>query len=464
MSGSSALTERETGFKALASFDYEFYLSYVHSGIYQHGKHTRFIAKALQDIEEKHARGLPTFTVIELPPRHSKSMTVTETFPSFFIGRDHNRRVIEISYGDTLARKFGRANRDKIERFGPDIFDVRIDSRNSSATNWSIQGGRGGMISAGIGGSITGEGADLLIIDDPIKNRREADSVTYREFLWNEWQNTLLTRLQPGGSVIILMTRWHEDDLIGRILEQDEREWNRIRIPAIAEETDLIGREEGEPLWPEIGFNLEWAEQTKKAVGSRTWAALYQQKPSPGEGSLFKRAWLKYYKALPGRFDEVLQSWDCAFKDTKASDYVVGQIWGRVGAYYYLLDQVRGKMDFPATISAIRNLSAKWPAAHAKLVEDKANGPAVISVLKTQISGLIPVNPEGGKETRAAAVSPSFESGNVFLPDPSIAPWVNDYVEELTTFPLGKNDDQVDSTTQALMRMVNPFTPLIGRA
>jgi predicted phage terminase large subunit-like protein len=464
LSGNNAIKERDHKYKVLASIDYEFFVSYVHRGFYQHGAHTKYICKALQDIEEKHARGIPTFTVIELPPRHSKSMTVTETFPSYFIGRDPDRKVIEISYGETLARKFGRSNRDKIEEFGPAIFNMSIDQRNSSATNWSIKGKRGGMISAGIGGSITGEGADLLLIDDPIKNRREADSKTYREFLWNEWQNTLQTRLQPGGSVIILMTRWHEDDLIGRILESDERQWNRIRIPAIAEENDLLGRPEGAALWPEYGFDEEWAEITKKAVGSRTWSALYMQSPRPTEGSLFKRKWIQYYKVKPGRFDEVLQSWDCTFKDTKDSDFVVGQIWGRVGAFYYLLDQVRGQMDFPATLAAIESLTAKWPTAHTKLIEDKANGSAVISVLKRKIPGLIPVNPEGGKEARAAAVSPVWESGNVFLPEPAAAPWIHDYTEELISFPQGKNDDQVDSTTQALIRMINPFEPLIGRA
>lgn len=444
--------------------DYEFYTSFVHKGIYKHGAHTKYICKRLQEIEEKHARGLPTYTIIELPPRHSKSMTVTETFPSYFIAKDPRRRVIEVSYGETLARKFGRANRDKIEQFGPSIFGVHIDQRNSSATNWSIKANRGGMISAGVGGSVTGEGADLLIIDDPIKNRREADSATYREFLWNEWQNTLQTRLQPGASVIILSTRWHESDLIGRILEEDKRDWERIRLPAIAEENDLIGREPGEPLWPEVGYNKEWAEITKKAVGARTWSALYMQNPRPAEGTLFKRKWLQYYTAPPARFDEILQSWDCTFKDTKTSDYVVGQVWGRVGAMYYLLDQTRGQMDFPATIAAIKNLTAKWPTANTKLVEDKANGPAVISVLKRDIPGLIAVNPQGGKEVRAAAVSPAFESGNVFIPDPSRAPWINDYVEELISFPAGKWDDQVDSTTMALTRMITPFEPLIGRA
>lgn len=451
-------------FSALAATDYETYVHYTHEGRYQHGRHTRYISKKLQEIERKHARGEPTFTIFELPPRHSKSMTITETFPSFFIGKDPSRRVIEISYGENLARKFGRANREKIERFGPELFNVHIDPRNSSVTDWSLRGIPGGMKSAGLGGAVTGEGADLLIIDDPIKNRREADSETYRAFLWNEWQDTLQTRLQPGAAVIILMTRWHEDDLIGRLLRDEPEKWDRVRIPVIAEENDLIGRSEGEVLWPEYGFNMEWAKRTEKSVGSRSWNALYMQRPRPAEGTMFKRQWIRYYKNAPTKFDEVVQSWDLAFKDTENSDYVVGQVWGRLEGMYYLLDQVRGRMAFPETLQAIRSLSYKWPQASAKLVEDKANGPAVISTLKREIPGIIPISPDGGKEVRANAVTPFFESGNVHIPDPTLAPWVNDYVEELISFPAGKHDDQVDSTTQALNRFGQPNEPLLGRA
>ena len=261
--------------KVLAKVDYEYYLEYVHRGLYKHAKHTKLIANKLENVEKGNCKRL----MILLPPRHSKSMTVSETFPSYFIGRNPNRRVILVSYGDSLARKFGRVNRNKLEEYGEEIFGINLSKDNSSVTNWGIEGYRGGMISAGIGGPITGEGADLLIIDDPIKNRKEADSKTYRDMVWDEWQNTLYTRLQPDGAVIIILTRWHEDDLAGRLLNSDYGEvedWDIIRLPAIAEENDLLGRAVGEPLWPENGFDEEWAKATKTAVGSRTWASLYQ--------------------------------------------------------------------------------------------------------------------------------------------------------------------------------------------
>jgi predicted phage terminase large subunit-like protein len=163
---------------------------------------------------------------------------------------------------------------------------------------------------------------------------------------------------------------------------------------------------------------------------------------------------------MPRKFDEIIQSWDCAFKETSSSDYVVGQVWGRIGADKYLVDQVRRRMDCPTTIQEIVRLSEKYPKAQRKLIEDKANGPAVISMLKHKLTGLIPVNPEGGKEARAHAVSPQIESGNIYLLSPEVAPWVGSFIDECAAFPQGANDDQVDAMTQALLWLAkrrNPF-------
>jgi len=334
--------------------------------------------------------------------------------------------------------------------FGEELFGIKISNDMGSVTSWDVEGHRGGMISVGIGGGITGQGADLLIIDDPIKNRKEADSLTYRNMLWNEWQNTLSTRLQPGGRVILILTRWHEDDLAGRLLEHEPERWTVLSLPAICDsENDLLGRKIGEPLWPEYGFDEKWAEETKKSVGSRTWNALYQQRPTPPSGAIIHRSWFKYYKQAP-QMDEYIQSWDFAFKDTNDGSFVVGQVWGRKGADKYLLDQVRAKLSFTESIRAIVSLTSKWPQAQAKLIEDRANGTAIINALRHQISGMLPVVPNGTKVERLNAVSPQFEAGNVYIPHPSIAPWVHDYVEELVAFPNAPTDDQVDATSQAL--------------
>jgi len=427
---------------------YKDYVTHVHHGVYKHYRHTELVCEALQPIVE----GEQKYILIEMPPRHGKSMTVTETFPSFFIGKNPDKRVIASAYSDNLARKFGRLNRNKLVEFADDLFNINISQEKSASNNWGIEGTRGGMIATGIGGSITGEGADLLIIDDPLKNNEEAQSQTIRDKVWDEWETTLSTRLHKGGSVIVIMTRWHEDDLVGRLLERSPHDWERIRLPAIAEDDDdLLHREEGEALCPELGYDKEWAEIKKIEVGSNTWASLYQQRPSPSDGNIFNRNWWQFYNKPPSRFQEIVQSWDLTFKDANSSDYVVGQVWGRNGADKYLLDQVRAKMDFPATVQAIRTMSRKWPRAKAKLIEDKANGPAVIASLKREISGLIAVNPEGGKVVRAQAVTPDIEAGNVFLPENE--PWIHDFIEECSSFPNGKHDDMVDSMTQALNRM-----------
>lgn len=433
------------------------------------------ITDALQKVET----GEITHLMMFLPPRHGKSMTATETFPSYFIGKDPERRVITTAYGDSLAQKFGHLNRQKLERFGKSVFNVEIAADNSSKTNWSIKDHRGGMISAGYGGSITGEGADLLFIDDPIKNRAEAESATFRERLWNEWQNTLLTRLHPNARVIVILTRWHEDDLAGRLLKQDGRideggKWTVIDLPAAADvpkrddhgkwvvRPDMLDRQPGEALWPEHGYDATWIVEKRRDVGTYTWEALYQQRPKSPEGGIIKRAWLKYYDRLDGvRFDRVLQSWDCSFDDGETSSYVCGQTWGQIGADAYLLDQVREQMDFVQTMAAVQAMTAKWPQAKEKLIEKKANGAAVISMLHRKINGMIPVVPTESKEARAYAVSPFFEAGNIYIPKNK--PWSQDYVEEVCTFPKkGMDNDQVDCTTQALARIYIVRKSLVG--
>lgn len=452
-------------FDALAKINYEFFIPYIVPG-YRHAKHTRFIAKKLQEIEAKHAAGIPSFTIFMLPPRHSKSYTITETFPAWFIGKDKSRRVIEVSYGADLARKFGLSNLQKIEGKAGEIFDMQLDPRQNAAQNFKLKGHKGGMISAGIGGAITGEGADLLIIDDPIRNRQDANSPAYREKVYNEWKATLSTRLQPGASVIVILTRWHEDDLAGRLLEEGARDWEIIKMPAIAQEDDILGREPGEALWSEAGFDSEWAKVTEKEKGPLDWASLYQQDPRPVTGALLKRSYWNFYteRQDPRTFDRIIQSWDCTFKDLESSDYVVGQVWGKRGPDFYLLDQRREKMGIIATMQAIEQMTRKWSQATGIYIEDKANGTAVIEMLKRKLSGLIPVQPEGGKLVRAQAVLPLIAAGNVYLPAADLEPWINDYVHELAAFPYGKHDDQTDATTQALNILSSEVPIFIGRA
>lgn len=406
--------------------------------------------RKLVDVAAGRIRRLMVF----MPPRHGKSELTSRYFPAWYLGTFPDKRIILASYEADFAATWGRKARNLLEEFGPSLFGVKVSDDSAAAARWDIAEHEGGMVTAGVRGPITGKGANVAIIDDPVKNDQEAMSQTYRDATWDWYRATFSTRIQEEGAIILVMTRWHEDDLAGRLLRAQEEggdRWEVVNLPALAEENDMLGRQPGEPLCPEL-FTKETLEATKIRLGSYWWNALYQQRPSPMEGGILKRSWWRYYRQLPERFDEVIQSWDMSFKETTSGSYVVGQVWGRKRADKYLLDQVRDRMDFPATLQAVRQLSARWPQARAKLVEDKANGPAVIATLKREIPGLIAVEPQGSKEARAAAVSPDIEAGNVYLPDPSIAPWVHDFVEECAAFPNGANDDQVDAMTQALNR------------
>ena len=300
-------------------------------------------------------------------------------------------------------------------------------------------------------------GGDFIIIDDPIKNREEANSPTYRSKLWNWYISTLYTRLEQDAAILVTLTRWHEDDLAGRLLEAMKNpggdEWTVVILPA-TRETDIChydAREYGEPLWAGK-YDLTSLATIKSTVGSYEWNALYQQRPAPEEGSLFKREWWQFYDEIPTDLFDYVQSWDCTFKDKSTSDFVVGQVWARSRrnpANRYLLDQYRKRMTFTETVQAIRTMSGKWPKTVRKLIEDKANGTAVIDVLKKEIPGLVAVEPRGGKVVRAHAVTAVVESGNVYLRNPGKAPWVLDFIEELASFPTGTHDDQVDAMTQA---------------
>lgn len=430
----------------LARDDYSVYVEYTHQGKYIHAKHTRLICEKLQLIHEGKLKRLAIF----LPPRHSKSQTVTETFPSWYIGKDPDRRVIQVSYGDDLAVDFGLKNRQKVEEYGKALFGIELDNDKQAKGDWGIKGRQGYMRSGGIMSPITGKGASLLVLDDVVKNADEASSETVRERIWNEYKSSLLTRLEPDGAIILIMTRWHEDDIAGRILKE-EKGWEVINLPCEAEENDPLGREIGEPLWPEFGFNAEWIADMKTRIGSRAWNALYQQRPSSAEGELLKRNWWKYYNELPQMAIKII-SVDATFKDKETSDFVAIEVWGKVGANIYLIDLVNARMDFPTTLRSIINMKAKYPEAMQILIEDKANGSAIIQTLRMKMGGIIPIEPLGGKVARVNAISPYIESGNVYLPNN--AEFTQNFVEQCASFPNGKHDDMIDSASQALSRLI----------
>lgn len=429
--------------------DYVRYCQYVHNGVWQPGRHHILIAQKISDVVQGKTKRL----MIWMPPRHGKSMEVTETFPSYYLGHFPDKNVIEVSYGDDLARRFGESNRAKVVEFGEYIFGIRLSQTNGSKTNWSIEGHSGGMISVGVGGSITGKGADLLILDDPIKNRAEADSETYRKTLLNEWQSTLYTRLHADGAVIVILTRWHENDLAASLLHPDNgepEEWEVLSLPCVCDtEGDQLGRRIGEALWPEKGYTAKWAKRTRLSVGEYAWYSLYQQKPRPDSGAIFKREWLsKRYTNMPPEAT-VVQSWDLPFVKNEESAKCAGFVVGRAGANIYVEDCINDKMEFTQTVAAVRDLSAKHPRARAKVIEAAANGRALIDYLKGEIPGLVPFQPNVSKEERARATTPYYEAGNVYFKDS--AEWVSGVVEDFVAFPNGRYKDTIDALTQAIL-------------
>lgn len=442
-------------FRAFLMSDYSAYCQYVHNGNWKPTKFHKYICDIAQDFIEKDTGHAFDILILSTPPQHGKSMTISETLPSWYLGRHPKNRVIEVSYAEDFARRFGRRNRQKIEDFGSEIFNIKLGNPNTDL-DFELENQIGGMISRGIMSGITGQRANLIIIDDPIKNRREADSETIRDSIRDEFLNSMLTRMAVGGKIIIIMTRWHEDDLAGWVINNFDNV-TVVNLPVEAEENDLLGRKVGEALCPEIGKDDEWLVDFKKAYlskeGSRSWNALFQGHPTALEGSMFKREWWQFYDELP-EVAEMIMSVDAAFKDGEDNDFVAIQVWGKVNADMYMVDRVKRHLNLPDTMREIVRLRGMYPQCKITLIEDKANGSAIIDMLRKQMTGIIAVNPLGGKVARANAVVGAVESGNVHLPNPDKKKWVNEYIDEFAKFPNGEHDDEVDCSTQAWNRLI----------
>lgn len=388
--------------------------------------------------------------MIFAPPRHGKSELSTRLFPAWYLGRHPDRFVISGSYNADLATDFGRDVRDIVaDEFYRAVFrnvSLRPDTR--AANRWHTNK-KGIYVSAGIGTGITGRGAHLGLIDDPFKDRKEAESQAVREAVWNWYTSSFYTRLMPGAAIVITLTRWHDDDLAGRLLKEMNTggdRWTILNLPALAEAGDILGREEGEALWPDW-YPLTTLERIKNAIGSYNWLSLYQQRPVAEEGNIFKKSWWRYYREIP-EFTFVLQSWDTAHEEKTEADYSVCTTWGVYQNNAYLIDWFKDKLDYP-------NLKRKAEAGYVRhkpeavLVEDTAAGkPLAREFKKHSVLPVILFRPEGDKVARAHAVTPIIEGGKVFLPE--FAFWTQEFIDEMGKFPKGEHDDTVDSVTQAL--------------
>jgi predicted phage terminase large subunit-like protein len=415
--------------------------------------------------------------IINVPPQTSKSRFVTTFYPCWTWVTVPSRRFMAVSYSGGPS---GLSTQHSIDRrrilqseWFQQTFPDRVkfaDDQNQKQQYENLAGGR--MIATSTGGTATGKGVHDIILDDLI-NPKEADSEAERTAATNFLDTTIRTRLsdQITGVIIIVEQRTHEMDPTGHVMMKEPGVWTQIRLPMEAEEEErwvfpisgrVVERKKGELLWPER-FPKNVTASLKIGLGGRAYAGQYQQRPTPAEGTIIKRQWLRYWKVLPEKFDQVAFSLDCAFKDTKGSSRVCLSVYGRIGARKLLLDQVCDHMDFVETQRAMVSMTANHPEAVAKWVEDKANGAAIISSLKAKIPGLIAVEPDGSKEARMYAVSPEYEAGNVEYPDPNMPgfAWVHEHVEEILRFPNEPND-RGDAESQALNELRKSHNAFMG--
>lgn len=415
---------------------------------YVRAKHTDLLVSHLEALERREIQNLAVF----MPPRHSKSYHVSERFLAWALGRQPKRKIIMASYASELAEKSSRLVRNLLsDERSP--FTMRVARDSSAVGHWATDAG-GEVHAAGVAAGTTGQGADILSIDDPFADREQADSPLQRDKVWTWYTDVTQTRFQPGGVQILTMTRWHDDDLAGRILNSAfASKWTVLSLPALAVDDDPLGRTPGQALWP-AWFPEERLLELQTILGTRSFAALYQQNPIPMSGGTFRSEWFAKRGEMPNSAYEpriVVQAVDGAWKTGVSNDYSVVATWATDFRDFYLLDVWRGKVEF-YDLKRIVPEQYKKHRPHAVFCEEAASGLALLSELRKS-SGIpiIGVVPKGSKESRIEAVTPIFEAGRVVLP--KSAPWLDEWLREHLRFPGSAHDDQVDTTALALIRL-----------
>src|SRR5438034_1575462 len=428
--------------------------------------HLEVIAAKLTAVREGKIRRL----IINLPPRHLKSLMASIAFPAWCLGHDSSAQILSVSYAQDLADKLARDCRGiMISPWYRQIFPTRLAPQRQAVQEF-ITTRQGYRLATSTGGVLTGRGADFMLIDDPLKPE-EALSKARREAT-NEWYaNTLYSRLNDkcSGAIVIIMQRLNEDDLVGHVLGQEP--WEVVCFPAIAEAEEVheietiwgprcFTRRQGEALHP-ARESLATLDHIRRTIGEYNFAGQYQQSPAPLGGGLVKEAWFKRYgeKERPESFERIVQSWDTANKATELSDFSVCTTWGVRGKNLYLLGLLRQRLEYPALKRAVRQ-QRDLSAASVVLIEDKASGTQLIQELIADgCYGVTRYQPTIDKIMRLHAQTAMIENGFVYIPE--TAPWLAEYLHELTVFPNGKHDDQVDSNAQFL-HWVNKPIPCWG--
>jgi len=400
--------------------------------------------------------------VINIQPRELKSMLCTICYPAWVWTREPTHRFISSSYSDTLSASLSYKRRNLIEsKWYQALWGEKVILESDQNQKTFYQNTRKGfMFATSTGGTVTGEGCNTMIIDDPTKPT-EALSTVQLEKSVNFWSNTLATRFNDpmNSRKVLVMQRLNEADLTGHWIKIMD-DVTHLVVPAIAPEAKVysyplsgkVRNVKAGEIMNSSRYNEAKLTSLKVDLGSYGFAAQFQQSPAPVGGGMVKQDWFTYYDFEPDGL-RIRISLDATFKGGPKSDYVAIGVWGQAEAKHYLLKQVREKLSFTQTIDKLLMLVDQYPQYYEILIEEKANGAAVIDTIKERIDRLIAINPKDSKESRLNSCLPTFEAGNVVLPNPDLNPWVQDFVYELTTFPKAANDDQVDQTTQYLNRV-----------
>ncbi len=445
---------------------------YLSRGAYTRPRHIEYLADRIAEV----AQG-PRFFVITIPPQHGKSELVSHWTPVWFLKKFPWKKVGLASYEMGYASEWGGKAKDTIND-NADELGLHLRRDTKAKGRWNLRGYGGGMFVAGIGGPFTGRGFDLIIIDDPVKNDAEALSPVYRRRVWNWYRTVARTRLAPGGSIILIMTRWHEQDLAGALLgnpPQDEEEaeaaleleneprdeWEIINLPALAEDADPLGRKPGEALWPER-YDETALAKSRVAAGPFWWSAQYRGHPQPEGGGIIKTAWFKSYSEddLPEHFSRLIQIWDTAYKEKQRHDRSACITLSETirPTRYYILDLYVRRMEFPDLVRSTQANYDKWNPDRV-LIEDKASGISLIQQVRRDTTvPLRAVKAVDDKVTRAHTVTGIMEAGQVLIPER--APWLAEFLKEVGDFPTGAHDDIVDVLVHGL-RALKPR--LLGR-
>jgi predicted phage terminase large subunit-like protein len=438
---------RENAQKDFMSFVHEMWPGFIN------GAHHKVMAKKFEEI----ASGKTKRLIINMPPRHTKSEFGSYMLPAWFLGRDPSKKIIQCSNTAELAVGFGRKVRNLVgsEQYAKIFPNVTLRSDSKAAGRWSTNA-NGEYFAIGVGGTVTGKGADLLIIDDPHSEQEAAIASTNPEVYDKvyEWYSSgPRQRLQPGGSIIVIMTRWSKKDLTGRILksalEKDGDEWDIIEFPAILPS--------GNALWPQF-WDIKELEVLREELPVAKWNAQYQQQPTSEEGALIKRDWWKVWdNENPPSCMYVIQSWDTAFTKNERSDYSACTTWGvfylnedEMQPNVILLDAFKARLEFPELKEKAFNMYKEW-SPDSFIVEAKASGLPLIGELRRMGIPVSEFTPTRGNDkiARLNSVTDLFASGKVWAPPRR---WADEVIEEMASFPNSDHDDLVDSSTQALIR------------